>query len=72
MSTNSPPFFDIRIDAQQRAIIGSALLTFITESGFQGQASPADLEEARVLLHCIGTESENLVTGFINDLRPEG
>lgn len=70
MSTNNPPEYDIRIDDRQRRLLASALLTFITEGGFQGQAPKEDMEEAQELLACLDSKDCPLATDGINDLTP--
>lgn len=71
MSTDNRATYDIRIDDYQRSVLASALLTFICEGGFQGNSPQADLEEARVLLECLGNQNGALEHEVINDLRPE-
>jgi hypothetical protein len=71
MSANDRKTYDLRIDDYQRRIIGSALLTYITEGGFQGQATKEDLEEATVLQSILGDQSHPLATEGVNDLTPD-
>lgn len=70
MSTDSTPEYDIRINDRQRALLASALLTFICEGGFQGQAAKADLEEAEELMACLNSPDAPLATEGLNDLTP--
>lgn len=71
MSTNNRTTYDVRIDDYQRSILASALLTFICEGGYQGKSSQADLEEAGVLLDCLGNQNSTLEPESINDLTQE-
>lgn len=71
MSTNNRATYDVRIGEYQRSILASALLTFISEVGFQGRSPKEDLEEAQQLLACLGNEDGLLEQEGINDITPD-
>ena len=70
MSTDNNMKYDFRINVYQKSLLSVALLTFITEGGFQGKASKEDLQEASELLTYLSDQDGHLEQGVINDLSP--
>lgn len=70
MSTNDAATYDIRINDRQRALLASALLTYIVEGGFQNTATEADIKEAEELQAIFGNQDSLLQQEGINDITP--
>lgn len=70
MSLDTSESCIIKINDKQRAILTSALLTYICEGGFQNSATPEDIAEAQTLHMLFEKQNMNLAEGYINNLRP--
>lgn len=70
MSANNATTYDIRINDRQRALLASALLTYIVEGGFQNTATESDIAEAEELQAIFGNQDGLLEQEGINDITP--
>lgn len=60
--------YTIKISDKQRSILIYALLTYVTEGGFQGEAAKEDLADGQKMLSALDNQNNNLSTESINDL----